>query len=187
MTAMRVRMNIVNHIPAALDLFCKGQNDKQSKGLGPHIPFTKYIHTQTARSAHFEGATRAQNSLKKRFFDVVVYGCEYIYSKRQKIAMLAVEKWESVNVVKPRCSQTFTGKGKNMNMLWFDERAGSIDDLVRAAAAYYAEKYGRQAAVAYAHPDVVGQRTEAGGLRLVASRLVSPKGYVMVGPEVRHV
>lgn len=65
-----------------------------------------------------------------------------------------------------------------IGMLWFDnDPKSTLAEKVIRAAAYYAQKYGRQANVCFVHPDTAGAPTACGAIQVRTSRQVLVNHY----------
>jgi hypothetical protein len=70
----------------------------------------------------------------------------------------------------------------DIGMLWFDDSARSIDEKVKRAAAFYAEKYGRTPTLCMVHPTAAQADGSIGGVLVRPARSVLPHHF-LVGIE----
>jgi hypothetical protein len=62
-----------------------------------------------------------------------------------------------------------------IGMLWFDDSARTLPEKVTRAAAYYAEKYGRQPTLCLVNPaGLNGSEGQLGGVQVRGARSVMP-------------
>lgn len=70
----------------------------------------------------------------------------------------------------------------DIGMLWFDDSPRSIDEKIKRAVAFYANKYGRTPTLCMVHPSTAQDEGSIGGVQVRPARTVLPHHF-LVGIE----